>query len=322
MASISRRSKGWQVQIRKQGYKNISKRFEKKADADAWARMTESEMDRGIFIDRTEAERTTLAEILNRYLKEVSIHKLGYKQEKSRIKCFLDHPLASRYLATLKSLDFTNYRESRLLLVSGTTVNKELNLFGKIIDTARKDWSINMDNPVRLIRRPKNNRPRDRRLNTNELHLILNTTKSEILTKIILFALETALRRGEIANAKWSDLDLAECVLKVPETKTGEPRIIPLSKKAIEILESIKEVESDNIFSLRAESISQAFERACTRAGIVDLNFHDLRHEATSRLFEKGLNPMQVSTITGHKTFEMLKRYTHLKAKDLVKLLD
>jgi len=322
MASISKRSKGWQVQIRKQGYQNISKRFDKKADADAWARMTESEMDRGVFIDRTEAEKTTFAEVLNRYLNEVSIHKLGYKQEKSRIKGFLEHHIASRYLATLKSLDFTNYRESRLLLVSGTTVNKELNLLGKIIDTARKDWSINMDNPVRLIRRPKNNRPRDRRLSAEEENLILKTTKSETLSRIVLFALETAMRRGEIANAKWRDLDLSECVLRVPETKTGEPRTIPLSRKAIEVIESISEVESDFIFGLRAESISQAFDRACERADIRNLHFHDLRHEATSRLFEKGLNPMQVSAITGHKTFEMLKRYTHLKATDLVKLLN
>jgi integrase len=322
MASITRRSKGWQVQIRKQGYQSISKRFDKKADADAWARITESEMDRGVFIDRTEAEKTTLAEILNRYLNEVSIHKLGYKQEKSRIKGFLAHHLASRHLATLKSLDFANYRESRLLLVSGTTVNKELNLLGKIIDTARKDWSINMDNPVRLIRRPKNNRPRDRRLTAEEVNLILKTTKSETLSRIVLFALETAMRRGEIANAKWSDLDLSECVLRVPETKTGEPRTIPLSRKAIEVLESISRVENDRIFGLHAESMSQAFDRACERADIRNLHFHDLRHEATSRLFEKGLNPMQVSAITGHKTFEMLKRYTHLKAIDLVKLLN
>lgn len=322
MASISRRSKGWQVQIRKQGYQSISKRFDKKADADAWARMTESEMDRGVFIDRTEAEKTTLAEILNRYLNEVSIHKLGYKQERSRIKSFLAHPLALRYLATLKSLDFTIYRESRLLLVSGTTVNKELNLLGRIIDTARKDWSIHMENPIRFIRRPKSNRPRDRRLHSDELNLILKTTKSEVLSKIILFALETALRRGELANAKWSDLNHTECVLKVPETKTGEPRIIPLSRKAMEVLEALKKGQSDSIFSIRADSITQAFDRACERSGVENLHFHDLRHEATSRLFEKGLNPMQVSSITGHKTFEMLKRYTHLKAKDLVRLLN
>ena len=322
MASIIKRASGWQVQIRKQGYQPISKRFDKKTDADVWARITESEMDRGVFIDRSEAERTTLAEILTRYLAEVSVIKLGFKAEQSRIKGLLNHPISSKFLASLKSSDFAAYRDARLAIVCGTTVNKELNLLGKVIDTSRRDWSINMDNPVRLIRRPKNNRPRDRRLNDGELDLILNSTESPTLTNIVLFALETAMRRGEIAKAKWIHLQLPQRVLLIPETKTGVPRSIPLSNKAILILQSIPRLSNDNIFQLRSDSISQAFERACKRASILDLHFHDLRHEATTRLFEKGLNPMQVSVITGHKTFEMLKRYTHLKAQDLVSLIN
>jgi integrase len=322
MASIVKRANGWQVQIRKQGYQPISKRFDKKADADIWARVTESEMDRGVFVDHTEAERTTLAEILQRYLTEVSIQKLGFKQEASRIKGVLSRPIASRFLASLKSSDFATYRETRLAVVCGTTVNKELNLLGKVIDTARRDWSINMENHVRSIRRPKNNRPRDRRLNEGELELIIHGTESPTLSSVVLFALETAMRRGELAKAKWTHLQLSQRVLLVPETKTGIPRTIPLSNKAVAALQALPRVNDVFIFGLRSESISQAFERACTRADIKDLHFHDLRHEATSRLFEKGLNPMQVSAITGHKTFEMLKRYTHLKAQDLVKLLD
>lgn len=321
MASITKRSNSWQVQIRKQGYKTISKSFSKKAEADVWARITESEIDRGVFIDRSEAEKTTLAEILTRYLAEVSILKLGFKPEQSRIKGLLNHPISSKFLAALKSSDFAAYRETRLAVVCGTTVNKELNLLSKVIDTARRDWSINMDNPVRLIRRPKNNRPRDRRLNDGELELILDTTKSSTLSNIVLFALETAMRRGEIAKAKWEHLDSPQRVLLIPETKTGVPRSIPLSNKAMLVIESIPRRSNGYIFNLRPDSISQAFERSCNRAGILDLHFHDLRHEATTRLFEKGLNPMQVSVITGHKTFEMLKRYTHLKAQDLVPLL-
>lgn len=322
MASIIKRASGWQVQIRKQGYQPISKRFEKKTDADIWARITESEMDRGVFIDRSEAERTTLAYILHRYLAEVSVRKLGFIQERSRINGLLSRPISTRLLATLKSSDFAAYRESRLAVVCGSTVNKELNILGLVIDTARRDWSINMDNPVRLIQRPKNNRPRDRRLYDGELEAILDATKSPTLSSIILFALETAMRRGEIANVKWHHLQLSQQILLIPETKTGIPRSIPLSKKAIIALQSLPIIGSGNIFNLRSGSIGQAFERACIRADILDLHFHDLRHEATSRLFEKGLNPMQVSAITGHKTFEMLKRYTHLKAQDLAKLLD
>lgn len=320
MASISKRAKGWQAQIRKKGYQPISKRFDKKSDAEVWARITESEMDRGIFVDRTEAEKTTLAEILKRYSIEVSVSKLGYVQEKSRIKTLLNHSISSRYLSTLKSSDFANYRDNRLIVVSGTTVNKELNLLAKIIDTARSDWSINMDNPVRIIQRPKNNRARDRRLKEEELKLILNTTKSEQLKHIILFAIETAMRRGEICKARWSHLDLSKRILQIPQTKTGVPRTIPLSAKAIEILQTLPNI-NESIFGLQSESISQAFERACRRANIIDLNFHDLRHEAVSRLFEKGFSLPEVAAISGHKTWAMLKRYTHLKAEDLANKL-
>ena len=322
MASIAKRASGWQVQIRKQGYQTISKSFTKKSDADVWARITESEMDRGVFIDRSEAERTTLAYILQKYLAEVSIRKLGISQERSRINGLLSHPISNRLLATLKSSDFAEYRESRLAVVCGSTVNKELNILGLVIDTARRDWSINMDNPVRLIKRPKNNRPRDRRLDDGELELILNSTKSEPLTHIILFAIETAMRRGEIYKAQWNHLDLSKRILKIPQTKTGVPRTIPLSSKAIEILRSLPNGNNESIFGLQSDSITQAFERACLRANITDLNFHDLRHEAVSRLFERGFSLPEVAAISGHKTWAMLKRYTHLKAEDLVKKLD
>ncbi|MDP2153472.1 MAG: hypothetical protein Q8J66_07430 [Methylotenera sp.] len=128
MALITRRSSGWQVQIRKKGYRPISKRFDKKSEADVWARAIESEIDRNVFIDRSLAERTTLGEILIKYRDQVSINKLGYKQEKSRVYVLLTHSITNRYLATLKSSDFAEYREFRLSKVCGTTVNKELSL--------------------------------------------------------------------------------------------------------------------------------------------------------------------------------------------------
>lgn len=131
MASIIKRASGWQVQIRKLGYQTVSKRFERKSDADIWARITESEMDRGVYIDRSEAEKTTLADILKRYLAENSVRKLGFKPEQSRINGLLNHSISTRFLASLKSSDFAAYRESRLAVVCGTTVNKELNLSEK-----------------------------------------------------------------------------------------------------------------------------------------------------------------------------------------------
>jgi hypothetical protein len=143
LATITKRKAGWQVQIRRNGFPPLS---------------------RPISLPASYAPPTTLHDILTRYRDEVTPVKKGRKQEQSRIKIILSHPIAKRFLATLRSADFALYRDDRLQQVSGTTVIKELNLLAHAIDTARRDWSIHMDNPVRLIKRPKANRARERRL--------------------------------------------------------------------------------------------------------------------------------------------------------------
>jgi integrase len=121
----------------------------------------------------------------------------------------------------------------------------------------------------------------------------------------------------------WEEIDLVKGTAHLPITKTDVPRTVPLSTLAIATLNGLPRRIDGRVFGLKAESMSQAFERACEerRANIQDLRFHDLRHEATSRLFERGLNVMEVAAITGHKTLDMLKRYTHLRAEDLAKKL-
>src|SRR5262249_15605795 len=143
--------------------------------------------------------------------------------------------------------------------------------------------------------------------------------RSPAMASLILFAIETGLRRGELNRARWGHIDVERRVMVIPESKNGHRRTVPLSMQAVAILARAGQGSGDDlVFGLKAESMTQSFRRACRRAGIEDLRLHDLRHEATSRLFEKGLSVMEVATITGHKTLQMLKRYTHLKAVDLV----
>ena len=179
-----------------------------------------------------------------------------------------------------------------------------------------------MRNPVPLAKtaRPKIPQGRTRRLQDGEEVRLLEAAKAYggEIGLIITWAIETAMRRGEIAAMRWEHLDKKARVLLIPETKTGTPRRVPLSSKALQVLDTLPRQIDGSVWSMRADSISQAFERVCKTAGIEGLTFHDLRHEATSRLFEKGLNPMEVAAITGHKTLQMLKRYTHLRAEDLV----
>lgn len=341
MATI--RKKGelqWHVQIRRKDYPAQTGTFVTKADAEAWARGIETEMDRGVFRSLAEAEKTTLSVILDRYENEVLPSKKGQAADKSRIKT-LKARLGTLKLAAITSAAVASFRDSRLKEVGEQSVIHELNLLNRILKTAVIDWGIALPAgiPTALVRKPKKPQGRDRRASQAEIDAIVAETESNELTGIVLLAAETAMRRGELGGVLWRDVDLKKQVLTLHDTKNGERRDVALSSAAVAVLKSLPRRIDGRVFGLRPESISQAFERArdrarsahekeCEKAGqksdrefLVGLRFHDLRHEAASRLFEKGLNPMEVASITGHKTLQMLKRYTHLRAEDLAKKL-
>lgn len=321
---------GWQARVRRKGYPLKTKVFRTKAAAQEWAASLETEMARGVWQDRSEAEKTTLKDLVERYTGEVTKDKRGAAQEISHTRAILEHPISSRLVASIYSQDIAKYRDDRRKVVSGSTVNRELNILSHVFTVAIQEWGfVIQSNPVMNCRRPKVDDRRDRRLvGDEETRLTEWAEKAEQedgsmpIAHIIRFALETGMRRGEIAGMQWAHADLKSRVLLVPETKTGDPRRVPLSSRALAVLSALPRHLDGNVWGqVHAASISRAFARACRRAAIDDLRFHDLRHEATSRLFEKGLNPMQVSAVTGHKTLQMLKRYTHLKAEDLAKML-
>ena len=198
-----------------------------------------------------------------------------------------------------------------------------------VLNIAMKDWDINIpENPVSRIRLAKADKARTRRLEAGEEQRLLLSANDQ-LKRIITLALETGLRRGEILSIKKSHINHSKSVLLIPSTKADVPRTVPLSSAALASLtgqmrasqrhsEGVFELQESPIFSYKPRGLSGEFLKLCRRTGIDDLRFHDLRHEATSRLFEKGLNPVEVATITGHKDTKMLMRYTHLRAEDLV----
>ena len=328
MATVQNRgNRQWRAMIRRKGQPDQSKTFDTKSEAEQWARLIESEMDRGIFVSRVEAENTTLHEALGRYLKEVTTLKRGSAQEASHIHVIQSSSLSKFSLAAIFSKQVSKYRDDRLKVVSASTVNRELNILSHVFTVATQDWGIHLPsgNPVTTTRRPKVDDLRDRRLvGDEEARLLEWAEKAEQedgsmpIAHIIRFALETGMRRGEIAAMHWEHINLKRRVVDVTG-KTGD-RQVPLSSHALAVLNALPRNLGGRVWgSVHNASMSRAFARACKRAGIEDLRFHDLRHEATSRLFEKGFNPMEVSAITGHKTLQMLKRYTHLRAEDLAK---
>lgn len=325
MATIRKKGeRQWHAQIRKRGYPAQTKTFSTRADAERWATIIESEMERGVFVSRSEAEATLIKGVLSRFETEVLPTKRSEQSDKSRIKT-LTEAFGDYRLASLTSTQIATFRDRRLKVVSAQSVIHEISLLNRVLKTASMDWGIALPGglPTAQVRKPTKPRGRDRRVSESEINQILDVTKSIELSTIIVLAVETGMRRNEMASLVWEQIDLERQTAHLPKTKTDVPRTVPLSTTAIAALKKIPPQTEGRVFKLQAESMSQAFERSCEphRANIVGVRFHDLRHEATSRLFEKGLNVMEVAAITGHKTLEMLKRYTHLRAEDLAKKL-
>ena len=320
-----RGNRQWRAMIRRKGWPEQSRTFDTKADAERWARAIEGEMDRGIFVSRKEAESTTLGEALERYGKEVSALKKGAVQELSVVRMLSGSPLSRMFLAAIQGKDIAKYRDAMLADgYSPITIKRRLSVLSHLFTIATKEWGMEgLVNPVPLVSVQKPSNARDRRLVGDEEERLLDAAREygEPLPSMIRFALETTLRRGALAAMLWKNVDIQTRVLfvPVPNSKNGESYRVPLSSQAISVLNAQPRRMDGKVWGIRADIITQAFDRACKRAGIEDLRFHDLRHESTSRLFEKGFNPMEVSTITGHKTLQMLKRYTHLRAEDLAK---
>ncbi|MHB8422974.1 MAG: site-specific integrase [Leptospirales bacterium] len=336
MATFRKRSGSWQALVKKKGFGQIARTFDTKAEAEVWARSIKNEMDRGVFVSRKEAEKTTLSEALDRYKREVTPSKKGAVQESMRIHIWKRTPLAKRFLSSIQGKDIAEYRDQRLKEVSPNTVRHELAVLSHVFTIAVKEWGMSgLLNPVQQIRSPKMPPGRDRRLFPGELDRIIDASGSPVLPDIVRLALETGMRQGEIAGMTWDMVDLSKRTVTLPVTKNGEKRVVPLSTEAIRILSGLVRRIDGKVWGITSHAVPVAFRRAVSRARtiyekecaekgekpdsafLVDLTFHDLRHEATSRFFEKGFNPMEVSAITGHKTLQMLKRYTHLKAEDL-----
>lgn len=344
MASFRKRGElQWQARVARKGFPAQVKTFNTKSEAEAWAATIESTMARGTFVSSAESERTTFREALERYQREITVGKKGVMPERSRIKNLLGDPIAIRSLASIRSSDIASYRDTRIKKVSAQTVIHEINLISNLFNVARKEWGMeNLSNPVEIIKKPKLPNGRDRRLvGEEEVRLLAAAGESsEALKSLVVVALGTAMRLGELLHLSWIDVDLDKRVALLRDTKNGDTRQVPLSTAVVNALEPLSRNKDDlRVFWnwKASDSIQATWRRAVKRAQILydkdcqatskiadgnflcNFRFHDLRHEAASRLFELGFNPMEVASITGHKTLQMLKRYTHLRAEDLAK---
>jgi integrase len=329
MASIRKRGSKWQVQVRRNGLPAITKTFTAKDDAVRWAREQDRAIDRGdtSLCSNVNIRQTTVSDILRRYVRDVRTRKRGSVDEYHlrSISAYLDKVT----LTNLRPAHLSAFRDQRLNSVAPATVAKEMDLFCHALKIATDEWGLMI--PVekfRAVRKPSPPRGRTRRLETGERERLLDALsacRNPLIKSVFNLALATGMRRGEVLSLTWSNIDWTNRVAFLPMTKNGEARRVPLSPDAIGTLQEVRKashrsteggakLQYDRVFPVSANAVRLAWERAKKRAGIEDLHFHDLRHEAISRFFEIGLSVPEVSLISGHKDARMLFRYTHLNA--------
>jgi integrase len=273
-------------------------------------------MSKNLFVSSKEAEQYTLGECLDRYIEEYKPRLKHAELVTYRAKGIKKRNIACRVMATIRSKDIADYRREREAEgVSGGTILTEFALLSRLFNFARSDWGMeSLQNPVALVSKPKQGKGRERRLEEGEEERLLKASPASFRS-VVLFALATAMRREEIASLKWKNVNMDNRFALLTDTKNNESRTIPLSSVALDILRNIQRKDGQElVFCIKAQVITNTMTETCKKAGIEDLCFHDLRHEATSRLFEDtDLDLMEIRAITGHKTLQMLVRYTHLR---------
>lgn len=325
MATISKRKTGWFAQIRRKGYEPEYRTFRTKSEAQKWAREREARIDQGgPAISHRVLRETTLGDLIRRYIEEVTPTKLGAESERLRLSKLLTAPMCDLALSDLTTVPIAAYRDARAKVVKPGTIARELGLLRTIVEVARRDWGVGLaTNVMSQVRRIPVKNARDRRLNPGEyerLMVALQSTRNKLIRPAVMLAIETGLRRGELLNLKWQEIDIDRRTAHIPHTKTGYARTIPLTDAALSVLSTIP-YDEDKLFPITAMSLRLAWNRVRERAGMRDLHFHDLRHEAISRFAELGLTTVELAVISGHRDMRMLMRYTHLKPADLARKL-
>lgn len=319
MATVRQRGNKWQAIIKRQGYPLQSKSFELKKDAEKWARQQERLIDTGLWVNEEKSRRTSLSELLDRYLSEITVSKRGKDIETLRISNIKRSSIAKYSLNAISPQLLADYRDNRLKVVSGSTVNRELSIISHAFTVAIGEWGYDLaNNPVTLIRKPPEGKPRDRVLTEtqrDDLIASCDDCANPWVLPVVVFALETAARRGEILALRWESVDLKNSVAEV-NGKTGS-RHIPLSPACKVMLEKLPRSIDGVVFPVTLETLKQAYQRAVRRAGIVDFTFHDLRHDALTRFAKMGFNILELRAISGHTSANMLQRYVNIKADEL-----
>jgi integrase len=339
MASIQKRNSRFRVRITREGKSTLCATFYSRLEAVQWAKHTEAQLRLGLYEEpqnpRNPTQDVLFEEAATHYMNTHSVHKKIVRSETYRLQI-----LIKRWKdLTLKQVDkhaILTLRDDLLALGrSGETVNHYLNTLSKLFQMVNSEWDLPLQNPVKGVKRMPPAKGRTKRITASIEQLLLGSCDAlslPLLRSIIQFAIQTGMRRGELMGLTWADIDLPNRKAYLHDTKNGDPRQVPLTQDAVAILSALSKDESGKVFPMSLVTLRIQFERVCiftkkqyTEGGtnpFDDLRFHDLRHEALSRLSDAGLNVIELSHISGHRTLSMLKRYVHCSHTAIFMKLD
>lgn len=331
MASFVKRGSNWRVEVNYRGQRYTAT-FSSKVEAKEWANRKAIALKS--FRSGHMGKWKTVGDAFDRYKKEVSPKKKGGRWEIIRLNKLKNYDLVDVRLEDLTTSDIAYWRDQRLKEVSTGSVRREMGLIGAVFTKCCMEWNWLHDNPIRLVKRPSDGKPRERRINEREIQVILDelgyvvgikiTNKKQLVGAYFLLAIETAMRLGEICDLSQKTIFLNDRYVLLEDTKNNSSRKVPLSKTAIVILNDIiasnltivSEVAS-NLFRTARDKIN-ADE---TRIDLIDLTFHDTRHEAITRLAKK-LDILDLAKMIGHRDLKSLMIYYNATPTEIAARLD
>ena len=324
MATFRKRNGKWQAIIRHKDIGTTTRSFISKANAHRWVKEQGEIIETGLYAG-LDPSQITLGSLLVKYSQEITPAKRSAETEQRRLRRLIRDPLSRLKVDKITSSIIASFRDRRLW--DGTRACQyDLVIIRHCLKIAINEWGLMLPtNPVDKVKIPPSSPARKRRLEQGEfsrLEEASGETRNPHIWPIIIFAIETGMRRSEILALTWGNIDLERRVAFLPLTKNGSSREVPLSDNAIEVLRQQQSKTEHQPFPINANAFRLAWDRLRNRAGLVDFRFHDLRHEALSRFFELGLSVPEVALISGHKDVKMLMRYTHLRAEDLARKLN
>lgn len=319
----------YRVKVRLKGQPAVTGSFSRLSDAKRWAQSTEAAIREGRHFKTAEAKRHTLADLIDRYEREILPSRLKNAKNTQRNLRWWRAKLGAYTLADVTPARIVECRNKLLATqtrrkrpMSPATVVRYMAALSHAFTVAVNEWQWLDDSPMRRVSKPKEPRGRERFLSDDERKRLLAACKASSqrwLHPVVVLALSTGMRRGEILGLRWPQVDLKAGRILVCETKNGSSRAVPLSGLALELirgLSRLRRIDSDLLFygddPSKPFALDNHWRAALKVASVDDFRFHDLRHSAASYLAMNGASTIEIAAVLGHKTLQMVQRYSHL----------